>query len=405
MLLLLPASMLVSCGEDFEEKLTGQNPEPNIVWVEDRITGFEQAVTGPGATLTAVGNNLAGVKRVLIGSDLVPALHVQSTESSVTFQVPENTPLGMQELVFVYGGNIREREQIEVVPRSTVTYTNNLSGEEGDEVTFYGSYLDKIGTVTFEEVEAPIVSQTPGALTVTVPAGAPSGSLFLVGDAGTIAVPGFISCEAEPDSWACAEPVNTNGGLEAGTIGVINNGGDHGGNWFMQGSDVPTTYSIVNAATVSGRGGRGDLTLQAEVVGPVEAGDNPWNAQAVNTLGDIPGGAYLLSAWVKGPEGTQVNVGAGLNAAPYTNYAYAEVPMTGEWVHVTYLFQTVLPTGNGTNIAFHFGIPGNAGSVFHVDNLKIIPVGEWIDPVENPDLYCERYGNNGGNIPDAPTCE
>lgn len=404
-LLLLPASLLLGCGEDFEDKLTGQLPESNIVYVEDRITGFEQEVTAPGATVTAVGNNLSSVKRVLVGADLVPALNVEATESSVTFRMPDNTSLGEQELVFVFAGIERQRVSIEVVPVSTVTYTSNLAGGEGDEIVFYGSYLDRIETISVGEVDAPIDNQTANSLSVNVPAGASSGSIVLTGETGTIEIEGFISCgtEDEADSWACAEAINPNMGFEDGTPGVIESGGDHGGGWFMQGDNTPTTYSIVDAATVPGRGGRGDFTLQANVTGPVT--ENPWDAQAVNTPGDIPGGAYMLSAWVQGPEGTQVNVGAGLNGAPYTNYAYAEVPMTGEWVHVTYMFQTVDPTGNGTNIAFHFSLPGNAGSVFHVDDLKIIPAGDWIDPVANPDQYCERYSANGGNIPDAPDCE
>lgn len=403
--MLLPVSLLIGCDEDFEDKLNGYPPEPAIVWVEDRVTGFEQEVTAPGAVVTAVGNNLSGVKRVLVGPDLTPALNVEATESNVIFEMPDNTSLGEQELIFVFAGTERQRVSIEVVPVSTITYTSNLAGEEGDEVVFYGSYLDRIDSVSVGEVNAPIESQTANSISVNVPAGASSGSIVLAGETGTIEIEGFISCGAEDevDSWACAEPINPNGGFEDGTAGIIDNGGDHGGDWFMQGDATPTTYSIVDAATVPGRGGRGDLTLEAAVTGPIS--DNPWEAQAVNTVGDIPGGAYMLSAWVQGPEGTQVNVGAGLNGAPYTNYAYAEVPMTGEWVHVTYMFQTVDPTGNGTNIAFHFALPGNAGSSFYVDNLKIIPAGDWIDPVANPDQYCERYGDNGGNIPDAPSCE
>lgn len=362
MSLLLPAALLVGCGEDFEEKLSGSNPESNTVMV-DRITGFAQEVTGGGATLTAVGENLSDVKRVLIGQDLILALHVQASSESVSFTVPVNTPIGEQELIFVYAGNEREREVIEVVPLPSVSFVDQPVGSPGEVITVFGLNLDYVSSVMIGEVEASLDEQEGSYLTFTVPEGVTTAPLVLEGGAGVIEAGEFIVCGENPGEPRCKERVNPNGSFEEGELGEV--GEIEVPGWELNEGGV-SNMAIVADPT---RGGRKALEIEI-----VDIGSNPWDIQATNgTFTVEPNTTYHYSIKVMGPAGARVNFTIG--RPNYSEFTRTEVELSGEWEEITQEFTTGADDTE-VRLPIHFSIEGNAGSIIYIDDVRVVSLGE-----------------------------
>src|SRR5690606_20226345 len=113
----------------------------------------------------------------IAGGDL--ALNVEATENSVTFNVPSELSLGMQEFIFIFPGNERARASIEVVPLPAIFSFTPFSAAEGETVTLIGANLDRVTGVKVATTDATILSQTPNALKFSMPAGAQTGKIMV----------------------------------------------------------------------------------------------------------------------------------------------------------------------------------------------------------------------------------
>jgi hypothetical protein len=393
-LLLLPASLLLSCGDDFEDKLTGQNPPSSAVDVSERITGFEQEVTGGGAMLTAVGNNLSDVKRVMVNNTL--ALDVEATDESVTFQVPTGTPLGEQVFHFIFSGNERAVASIEVRPLPTVAYVDPVAADVGETVTVVGNDLDFVDNVFLGDVEATIVSQESDALTFEVPADA-GVLLTLSGGTGLVELEedDFFNCDAIAEQdHRCLPSLNAefNGDFENATPGVVGEGGDPGGYWFLAGSGSNATYEIFDA---SGAPGLGDKTLKATVN---ELGSNFWNIQVVNDGFEVPEGRRFIYSgriW-SDASGRMVRVAGGVSVPGYQDMAgTTDLILSSGWNYFAIPIQHIrereqLETQVRLQASFSF--PENSGATFYFDDFRLVDVGERIDCGTDPERYFELYG-------------
>ena len=280
--------MLSGCEEDGAEKLTGSNPSGNIQDLSSRITGFNSSISGAGATLTANGTGLTDVKQVFIDGDFADNLEV--TETTATFTVPTSTELGNQEVSFIFSGAGRATAQIEMVPLPVIDYFDLQNGDEGDVVSVFGTNMDFVTEASVGGTVATISDLTPTSLNLTVPSGASTGPIGLITPAGDASSEiDFVVCGNTPDNRYCLPELNGNGDFEAGTIGVLGEGGDIGGSSFTAGSPG-AMWEI--APSPGGIAGLGDLSLKVTINELQNGGVDNWRIQWVNNgpaFGELDG--------------------------------------------------------------------------------------------------------------------
>ncbi|MEJ2005035.1 MAG: hypothetical protein P8X57_08760, partial [Cyclobacteriaceae bacterium] len=289
LLVLLPGLLIIGCEDQIaEDKLTGSNPDGNTVDVSSRITGFNASRSGGGASLTAYGDNLSGVEQVYVAGDF--ASNVVATSDSVSFMVPVSVPLGMQDLIFIFDGSERATASIEMVALPIVNWFDLQEGVQGDEITVYGNNFEFVEAAAIGGVSASVSNATNNSVVVTVPAGAQSGPIELVTEAGNGLSPyEFAVCDANPENWYCLPPLNGNGDFEDGTIGVIGEGGDIGGGSFTAGSPG-AQWEIIESP--GGAPGLGTKSLKVTINELQNNGTDSWRIQLVNNgpaFGDFDG--------------------------------------------------------------------------------------------------------------------
>ena len=189
--------LLTSC-EDYEERLTGFNPDGNAVDVSNRITGFTPGTAGAGAPLTVNGTNLSGVIRVHMGQLWIDEF--EATESTVSFNVPPNIDLGQVEVVLVFSGAERATSTVEVVPLPSISYFTPRAVADGDEITILGNNLSFVTSVAISGISGTITSQDNTSLSFTVPSGISSDVIEITASSGgvTSSAESVIACSADP---------------------------------------------------------------------------------------------------------------------------------------------------------------------------------------------------------------
>lgn len=363
--------VLFSCEDQNVEKLTGPAPGDNTIDVSDRITGFENDVTGAGAIVTAQGTGLDKVNFVLIDGQM--AENVEANETSVSFLVPE-TPapaLGMVDVIFVFSGDERAFKQIEVVANPSINRLYPFAASAGDEVVIRGGNLDVITEVGIGNVAGTIVSQTPQILVMQVPSGAPSGEPFyLISTSGSRleSDTAFVSCEENPTEAVCGTLINTNGGFEEGALG-----------------DVATT-DVPGWGLLGGSGGHHDVIitdedafegLQSAKLTINSLGTAAWHIQPTSTFEVDPTATYLLSVWIKGSGITNAKFAVDEGGSPgYSEFANPEMSINSEeWIKIEYEFSPATEGGDAdgaVRFAISMNYEGNVGGVLYLDNLRVV---------------------------------
>ncbi|MCB0571512.1 MAG: hypothetical protein KDC66_17195 [Phaeodactylibacter sp.] len=364
LLALAIAFAMASCTKEDSEKLAGSIGDATAVDVSSRVTGFDSNVTGAGATLTAMGNNLSGVKRVFMDGSSSPS--VEATESSVTFQVPIDVSLGDKDVYFIFAGNERATARIKVVPLPVIRYISPIAGSTGDEIIAVGANMDFVEKIFIGDASASITEKASDIVAFTVPSGAATGSLFkLESPAGSVSsTDAFIACDGSPGNPLCKTPLNSNGSLEEGDKGVV--GDITVPAWGFSGAGSLATVQVISFRDGPTRDGRQGLKLEV-----LDVGANPWNIEVREESFPVePNTAYLYTIQANGPEGARVDFTVGL--PNYSELGRVEATLSGTWEEISIEFTTG-PDDNMIRTPIHFSRPGNIGYVFYLDNLRIVP--------------------------------
>ncbi|MEZ4883905.1 MAG: carbohydrate binding domain-containing protein [Chitinophagales bacterium] len=358
--LVLPFS---SCEKDDTDKLTGEIGAANAVDVSSRITGFDSSVTGAGATLSALGSGLSGVKRVFMGSNSSPS--VVASESSVTFTVPIGVVLGVQEVTFIFEGNERATASIEVVALPVISYVGPLASYVGDEIIIIGDNLSIVESVLIGDVPASINSSEKDIIAFTVPNGAVSGSVFtLSSPAGVVSSSEVLFlCDDSPEEILCLPALNINGSFEEGDLGDATTVAVPG--WGFSGAGSLANVEVVSFRNGSTRGGRQALKIEV-----LDVGANPWNIEIREESFEVaPATTYLYSIQVKGPAGSRVDFTLGL--PDFSELNRSEATLSGDWEEISFEFTTGAED-NMIRTPIHFSRDVNIGGTFYLDDLRIV---------------------------------
>ena len=397
LLLVLPAvTLLLSGCEDYEDKLTGKNPSGDAVDISSKISGFASEVSGAGATLTVLGNDISGIIRVYFPSVDAYATNIEASDSEVSFTVPLTVPLGEQELNFIFSGSGRATASIEMVPLPVIDYWDLQQGDEGDDITVYGTNLDFVTSASIGGVDAAVTGVVEGAefITVTVPTGAMTGPLTLVTPAGTATgSQDFVVCSTGPENPYCLTPLNGNFGFEDGTIGVLGEGGDIGGGGFTAGSPG-AQWEIIPSP--GGAAGLGNLSLSVTVNELQNSGVDAWRIQYVNNGPAHPAGGLdgfqvepdsrftlMVKIWAD-QNGRMVFVQAGRRTpccGGFTNGQ--EFTLSQGWNIFQFETQHSAGDHDGDNdehaaMEVNVNYPANLGGQIIIDDLRLVKIGDYL---------------------------
>lgn len=358
---------LMSC-EDYADKLTGSNPEGHVVDVSSRITGFSPDVIGGSAELKVLGSNLSGVKMINMGDIWINDFNV--SDSEISFIVPSNMPLGMNELAFVFSGSERAFKSIEVVPLPSITYFTPKAAGAGQEVTILGNNLSFVASVSVGSTNATITSQTNNTIKFNMPAGASSDKINLASTGGTVtsSSTSIVACSSDAGNLACLTVINTNGSFEDSPVGSATSVAGWGG---LTGS--LTTGEITDEDYYDG--------FQSVKILINELGPNPWSIQPATSMPVDPNATYHLSIWVKGTGIANVKFAMDQGGTPgWSEWQAPEVSLTSnQWTEITYQFSpTTEDPGAGGDASVRFAVSmsytGNVGGVLYMDNLRVVKV-------------------------------
>lgn len=339
--------------------------------VSSRITGFNNPKTGPGAELTLNGSNLGKVQRIFIGNNVVLARNfINHTESAITFVVPTTvgvyTDGTLTDVIVVFNGSERAFTQIEVVPFQAISSFAPRVAAAGELVTLQGVNLNLVTAVKVNDVTATISSKTPNSLKFTMPAGAATGRIILLSEAGeSKSANDLISCESQPGNVGCnTNVINTNGSFEDTDVGVV--GAISG--WNLGGARI--TSEITDETSY-----RGNKCVKITVN---SIGSNPWDIQPTANVPVNPAKTYILSVWVKGSGLANVKFAIDEGGSP--GYAEFAAPQTAinadQWTEITYEFSPASetnPPGDGVaRFAISMSYAGNVGGVMYMDDLRVV---------------------------------
>lgn len=319
----------------------------------------------------------------------------------------------------------------------TITSVDPAAGLIGAAVTINGTNLNTVTAVTFGSTAATIGSQTATSISTTVPEGLEAGEVQIkVVNPDGEATANF-TVEEEPCEFAddpicyCAEnpeaeectPLNFNGDFESeetvqGVVGGEGTG-SNGGTWFFSSNGTGAQYEIVAASSVPG--GSGENSLKVEVLALQDnPGADTWRIQVVNNRPndefggdglDVPAGKrFILKARVRADQsGRMVRVVGGISVPNYGDmWGYRDITLQGTWNDVAIYLQHGYDPENagqpadadGAKAQVHargqlnFNFEENEGAVFHIDDMQLIQVGDWVDPCEDEELFLQLYPNN-----------
>ncbi len=350
---------LLSCNQD-ADKLRGEVAASSAIDVSHRITEFDSDVTGEGDTLVVYGRDLTAVKRVIMGDRVSP--HVEASELSLSFVVPEDIPLGMQEIVLVFSGSERARAQIEVVPLPVISAIDPLIADFGEEVIIQGNNLNYVEQILIGEIPVQIGEKSSQRLSLTIPHGINGGLVSLMSHAGsaTYAQP-FIPCKEVPENPMCQPLQNINGSFEIGEAGAIPSMEVPG--WGFNGIGTLAEFEIVDGMSSGGR-----RSLKVNVL---EVGQSPWDIEARQESFEVqPGKTYRYSIRIWGPPHASVAFTAGL--PDYSELARVEhTCIGGKWEEVSFEFSTGVDE-TAIRLPIHLSMESNQDAIFYLDNLRLI---------------------------------
>ncbi|MCW5910924.1 MAG: IPT/TIG domain-containing protein [Cyclobacteriaceae bacterium] len=330
--------------------------------VSSRISGFSNAKTGPGAELTLNGSQLGNVQRIFIGNEVILARNfISHTESAITFNVPTTvgvyTDGTLTNVLVAFSGSERAFTKIEVVPLQAVSSFTPYAAAAGETVTMLGVNFDLVTGVKLGDVSATIVSQTPTVLKFTMPTGAPTGKITLLGEAGSSSSANdLVSCAASPASTDCAAALNLNGNLEDGSGDDFTNWGKWNGGGFMTATTLPGEYY------------RGSRALKVVRDGSLASGQ--WRIQFVSDpVATEVGASYTVYVWARA---SAAGGAFRVSLNPDTGYYGADAAVTTEWQRFTF----VVPGDRiqNANTRFVLDLNGNNTAVtnFFIDDIKLI---------------------------------
>ncbi|MCX8003898.1 MAG: IPT/TIG domain-containing protein, partial [Burkholderiaceae bacterium] len=159
-------------------------PSPTPVPATPQVTAVSPTTVTPPARVTATGSNLDQVQSARLGNTTL-AIAAQSA-TSLALDVPVGAASGFLTLVGRDGVARQTPFQITVVNAMTVTSFSPATVARGAPLTITGTNLDRAAAVEFAGgATAAIASRNgSGAIAVTVPAAAASGTFTVIGDAG-----------------------------------------------------------------------------------------------------------------------------------------------------------------------------------------------------------------------------
>ncbi|MBX2893806.1 MAG: IPT/TIG domain-containing protein [Cyclobacteriaceae bacterium] len=335
----------------------------SVTDVSSRITGFSNSKTGPGAQLTINGTQLQHAQRIFIGNEVILARNfVSQTESAITFNVPATvgvrTDGTLTDVLVAFPGSERAFAKIEVVPLQAVSSFTPYSAAAGEIITLFGVNFDLVTAVKLGDVTATITSQSATQLKFTMPSGAPTGKITLVGTAGnTTSAENLVSCTATPGG-DCLAGVNLNASFELGTGDNFDNWSKfNGGNYMVQTSVASEVF-------------RGSRALKVVRDGSLASGE--WRIQLASDLIDTEAGAsYTVYMWAKAS-----TAGGSLRVSTNPDAKYTgNQNVTTQWQRLAFTFSPA--AGNAiattsTRVVLDFNGNNTAVTTFFIDDVKLI---------------------------------
>jgi hypothetical protein len=353
-ILLAPVIILaftLGCSDD--DAITYSASDAN-----DRITGLSASQIGGGQPVTVTGKGLDKLIRIMVGNQAVPArLFTEVSSTSLTFPVPTSTPLGVNEVLYVFEGSGRATGEIEIVPLQIANSFTPYAAGPGETVTISGLLLDLVDEVKLGGVSATITSQTATSIRFTVPAGVTTGPITLISPFGTTTTsaltnPNLTACEGTTGNIDCTPGVNLNFGFESGA-------GDNFDNWnkFNGGA-------LMVATTTPGEVFGGSRAMKVTRDGTLASGQ--WRIQLASDLTVMEVGAsYTVHIWAR----ASVTGGAlRVSTAPTSLYTGDQVVPT-TWTRLAFTF-----TANETPARIVLDMNGNntVATTFFIDDVKLI---------------------------------
>lgn len=228
-------------------------------------------------------------------------------------------------------------------------------------------------------------------------------------------------CFANPDSEFCVS-VLINGDFEDATVvrgvhAAAENPGNYGAAWWMANPNDRARYTIIDASTEEAQGAN---AVKVEIL---TEQPNHYQIQIVNTQTEVTAGKrYIMLAMIKPDEaGRRIYIAGGTDGglAEYNYWDFAgtneEVILESGWNQVGIYIQAPLFTSLNENdqvtyadydpltvthvraqinMSFpEINPPGEAS--FIIDDVKVIEVGDWLDPEADLGLFCNLYGSHG----------
>jgi hypothetical protein len=351
-ILVVPAALVllaIGCSDD--EAITY-----SVTDVSSRVSGFSNTKSGPGAELTINGSQLQDVQRLFIGTQKVAAKDfIAHTESAITFTVPTsatpNTNGEKTDVLVVFKGSERAYNEIELVPLQAISSFSPYSAAAGETVTLLGVNFNLVTGVRLGSVDATIVSQTTTVLKFTMPTGAPTGRITLVGEAGNSnSTTDLTSCSASPTGPDCAVAVNLNTSFENGAGDNFDSWAKQNGGTFMTATSVPGEVFGGNRAVKVVRNG--------------SLAPDQWRIQLISAAAptDI-GSSYTVYVWAKavGTPGTMR-----VSTTPSALYT-GDQPIPTTWTRLAFTF-----TANVASTGVALDMNGAAVTTFFIDDVKLV---------------------------------
>jgi hypothetical protein len=145
------------------------------------ITGFTPTSGAVGAVVTVAGSGFTGVQAARLGS--TSATYTVISDAQLQLVVPAGAQTGRIELTSP-GQTVLSASDFTVSDVPQLVSVSPSSVLPGGRVTLSGTNLDRVSLVQLNATVLPIVTQTPTAIAVDVPAAATTGLITLVDGAG-----------------------------------------------------------------------------------------------------------------------------------------------------------------------------------------------------------------------------
>ncbi|MFY0598977.1 MAG: IPT/TIG domain-containing protein [Cyclobacteriaceae bacterium] len=142
----------------------------------------------PGAQVVIRGENLSGVTALsIVGSAVDISSLLSNTETTVGFLIPMDANIGSGKISLTTGGGtVESTENFEILdPLPKITQLVPQVGFPGQNVRIIGQNLGNATLVTFNGLEATIVTNTDTEIEATIPAGAETGAIKVTTSFGT----------------------------------------------------------------------------------------------------------------------------------------------------------------------------------------------------------------------------